>query len=141
MGAFTQVMISSTSAMASGISGALGGKEAEDKVSEDFKHKMPEIDEKMKKLISDIRKDVYAQLNQKIKEVKPILSNPAFDGGLRIVENHDFKLPKLTQELDDNAIAGYIQLIMSEDPTFADTFKQLASWLNSLPQPDDKKKQ
>jgi hypothetical protein len=127
MGAFNQVMIDATGAMASGIAGALGGKEAEEKVEKNFKQGMPEVDEKMKMLISDMRKDVHAQLEQRSKEIMPLLSDSAFDVGPKIVEKYNFKLPKLTQELDEIAIAGYIQLLVSEDPSFAEMFKELVS--------------
>ena len=141
MGAFTQVMTSAAGAMASGMAGAMAGKEAEDKVNEEFKQKLPEVDEKMKTMISDIRKDVYSQMGQKRREVEPLLSDPAFGVGPEIVEKYDFKLPKLTQELDDNALAQYSQLLASEDPRFSKMFAELTEWINSLPKfPDRNKK-
>ena len=139
MGAFTQVMVDATGAMASGIAGAIGGEEAEEKVDKDFKKGRPEVNEKMKTMISDMRKDVYAQLFQKSKEIMPLLSDPAFGLGPKMVEKYDFKLPKLTQELDDIALAGYIQLLVSENPSFAKMFKELVSWLNSLSELSKKK--
>ena len=62
-----------------------------------------------------------------------MLSDPAFDDGPKIIEKYDFKLPKLTQELDDNALAHYSQLLVSEDPRFAKMFRELTKWINSLP--------
>jgi hypothetical protein len=135
MGAFTQVMVNATGAMASGMAEAVGGKEAGDKVNEEIKKKLPEVDEKMKAMISDIRKDLYAQMGQKRQELEPLLSNPAFEVGPKIIEKYDFKLPKLTQELDDNELAQYSQLLMSEDIRFAKMFKELTKWINSLPKP------
>ncbi len=133
MGAFTQVMVNATSAMASGMAAAMGGEEAEKKVDEEFKQKLPEVDEKMKAMISDIRKDIYAQMEQKRKEIEPLLSDTVFEVGPKIIEKYDFKLPKLTQQLDDNTLAQYSQLFTSEDPRFAKMFKELTQWLNSLP--------
>jgi hypothetical protein len=135
MGAFTQVMVSTTDAMASGMAEAMGGKEAGDKVKEEIKQKLPEVDEKMKAMISDIRKDIYAQMRQKRQELEPLLSNPAFEVGPKIIEKYDFKLPKLTQELDDNTLVQYSQLMRSEDIRFAKMFKALTKWLSSLPKP------
>lgn len=133
MGAFTKVMMDTTGAVASGMAGALGGKEAEEKVTEEIKQGLPEVDEKVKTLISDMRKDVYAQLAQKSKETEPLLSDPAFDVGPKIVEKYDFKLPKLTEELDDNALAQYVQLLVSEASSFAEMFRELTSWMSALP--------
>ncbi len=133
MDAFTKVMVNTTAAMASGIAGAMGGKEAEEKVNDEVKQKLPEVDEKMKAMISDMKKDIYAQMGQKRKEIEPLLSDPLFEVGPKIIEKYDFKLPKLTQELDDNTLAQYSQLLVSEDPRFAEMFKALAEWMNSLP--------
>jgi hypothetical protein len=135
MGAFTQVMVSATGAMAQGMAQAMGGKEAKDKVNKEITQKLPEADQKMKAMISDIRKDIYAQMAQKKKELTPLASDPAFEEGPRIIEKYDFKLPKLTEELDDNALAQYSQLIANGDPRFAKMFGELAKWLNSLPKP------
>ena len=133
MGAFTQVVVNATSVMASGIAGAMGGDEAGEKVNEEIKQKLPEVDEKMKATISDLRKDIYAQMGQKRKEIEPLLSDPIFEVGPKIIEKYDFKLPKLTQELDDNMLAQYSQLLVSEDPRFTKMFKELTKWINSLP--------
>jgi hypothetical protein len=135
MGAFTQVIVNATGAMASGMVEAMGGKEAGDQVNQEIKQKLPEVDEKMKAMISDIRKDIYSQMRQKKQELEPLLSDPAFEVGPRIIEKYDFKLPKLTQELDDNTLAQYSQLLVSEDTRFAEMFKELTKWINSLPKP------
>lgn len=65
MGAFTDVMVNATSCIASGMAEAMGGKETGDKVDEEIKQNLPEVDEKMKAMISDIRRDIYAQMRQK----------------------------------------------------------------------------
>jgi hypothetical protein len=135
MGAFTQVMVKATGAMASGIVEAMGGKEAGDQVNREIQQKLPEVDEKMKAMISDIRKDVYAQLKQKEQELKPLLFDPAFEIGPRIIEKYEFNLPRLTQELDDKSLALYSQLFVSGDMRFAKMFNGLTKWISSLPKP------
>ena len=125
--------------MASGMAEAIGGKEASDKVNQKIKQELPEIDGKMKAMISDIRKDIYAQLSQKRMELEPMLSDPAFAVGPKIIAKYDFNLPKLTQELDDNALSRYSQLLVSEDADFAKMFKELTEWLNSLPKPKEER--
>jgi hypothetical protein len=137
MGAFTQVILNTTSAMASGIAEAMGGEETEKKANEEFKQKLPEVDEKIKAMISDIRQDIYAQMGQKRKEIEPLLSDPVFEVGPKIIEKYDFKLPMLTQELDDNALSQYSQLLVNEDQQFTKMFKELTIWINSLPKPSE----
>lgn len=133
MDAFTQVMVNATAAMASGIAGAMGGKETEQQLNEKVKQKLPEVDEKMKAMISEMKKDIYAQMGQKTKEMEPLLSDPVFEAGPKIIEKYDFKLPKLTQELDDEPLAQYVVLLVKEDPCFVEMFKALVEWMNSLP--------
>jgi len=98
----------------------------------------PEINEKMKTMISDIRKDVYVQLGQKGKEIEPFLSDPVFDLGPKKVEAYEFKLPKLTEELDDASLASYAQLLVSEDPCFSALFDESGDWMNALPKISEK---
>ena len=136
MGAFSQVLVNATGAMASGMAEAMGGKEAMNKVDQEVKHGLPEVDEKMKSMISEIRKDLYAQMLQKRQELEPMFSDPTFEVGPKIIDKYDFKLPKLTQELDDKTLAQYSQLLVSEDVGFAKMFKELTEWINSLPKPN-----
>jgi len=133
MGAFAEVMMNTAGAMASGMAEAMSGKEAGEKVNKEFKQKLPEVNEKIKRMISEVRRDIYVQLAQKSKEIEPLLSDPAFDIGPKTIEKHDFKLPKLTEELDDTVLAQYTQLLASEDPSFTKMFKELTSWMNTLP--------
>ncbi len=137
MGAFTNLMVDATSAMASGMAEAMGGKVVEEKVSQEIKQEVPEVNEKIKAMISDIRKDIYVQMREKRQEFESLFSDPAFDVGPRIIEKYDFNLPKLTEELDDNSLSQYSQLLISEDIDFANMFKELAEWIGSLPKPDE----
>ena len=140
MGAFTQVIVKATGAMADGMAQALGGKEAGDQVNQDINQKLPEVDEKMKAMITDIRKDIYSQMEQKKQELESLLSDPLFASGPKIIEKYDFKLQKLTQKLDDNTLAQYVQLMLNEDEQFVEMFKELVEWLNSLPKPEGESK-
>jgi hypothetical protein len=137
----TQVMMESTGAFASEMAGAMGGEEAGEQVNEEFIKKMPEVNEGMKAMISDVRKDIYAQLGQKRNEIEPLLSDPVFDLGPKIIDGCDFGLPKLTEELDDGTLAQYAQLLANEDPGFTEMFKELTDWMNTLPKlPDESDK-
>jgi hypothetical protein len=138
IGAFTQVITNATGAMALGMAEALGGKQAGKKVKKDLTQEMPKIDDKMKNMISEARKQVTVQLKHKSKEFKHFLSDPVLDKGPKITEKYDFKLPRLTEELDDNALEKYAELFMREDPRFVEMLKRLAVWMNSLPKPPAK---
>jgi hypothetical protein len=133
LGGLSEAMVSAGGVMASGMAGAVGGREAREKVNQEYKQKVPEINEEMGKMISDLRKEVSAQLKQKIKDIGPLLSDPNYDIGPNTIEKYDFNLPKLTEELDDNTLAQYIQLLIKEDPHFTQMFKELVSWMNTLP--------
>ena len=135
MCAFTNVMMNATSSLASGMAEAVGGKENGDKVNEEIKQNLPEVDAKMKAMISDIRRDIYAQMRQKKQEMKLMFSDPVFDIGPKIIEKYDFKLPKLSQKLNDNELAQYSKLLVNEDLRFVKMFKELTQWINSLPKP------
>ncbi len=136
MGAFSEVMVNAVGSMASGFAEAAGDEERARKIKEE----LPEATQKFMKMISDTRKDIYRQFEQKKKEIKPIVAEPIFDEGPKIVENYDFGLPKLTEELDDLSLASYTQLIVSDDKRFDVMFKDLMNWMNSLPKPSSKPK-
>ena len=76
-------------------------------------------------------------MKQKKQELQGLLSDPKFEVGPKIIDRYDFKLPKLTQEIDDETLARYSQLVISEDSQFAEMFKGLTEWLNSLPMSKD----
>lgn len=131
-------MMETTGAMTSEMAEAMSGEGEGEKVKKEFKQKLPEIDEDMKAMISDVRKDVYGQLKQRRKEIEPFISDTAFDLGPKIIDGYDFKLPKLTEELDDSSLAKYSLLLVGEDPDFTEMFKELTNWMNNLPKLPDK---
>ncbi len=140
MGGFTELMVNVTGTVASGMAEAVSGEEAGEKVNKEFKEKVPEVNEKMKAMMSDMRKDMYTQIAQNIKEIEPFMSDPIFDIGPQKIDEYDFGIPKLTEELDDGTLAQYSYLLVSEDATFAELLKQLTDWLNNLPKTPEKAK-
>jgi hypothetical protein len=70
--------------------------------------------------------------------MEPFLSDPIFDVGPNKIDQYDFCLPKLTEELDDNTIAQYAYLLVSEDQNFAEMFTEITNWMNTLPAPPAK---
>jgi len=71
MGGFSELMVNSTGAMASGMAEAFGGEEAGLEVREKVKQEKPEVAEKIKALVSDMRKGIYEQIEQKEKRLNP----------------------------------------------------------------------
>ncbi len=134
----TKAMMETTGAAASGMAEAMAGEEAGDEVRKEFEEKVPEVDDRIRELISEVRRDVYDQIAEKRKEIEPLISDSVFDVGPQIVDGYDFGLPKLTEELGDEALARYSQLLVSEDPSFSEMFKELVSWMNTLPKMPEK---
>ena len=139
MDGFAEIVLEAAGAMASGIAEITGGEKAKEDAEEEVKQKLPQVSDKMRSMISEMRKDLYNQMEQKRKEIKPFLSDPIFDEGPITVEKYDFGIPKLTQELEDSTIAQYTYLLLSEDATFGKLFNELGDWLNKLPKVPDNK--
>ncbi len=133
MGGFSEFMVNATGAMASGMAEAFGGEEAGEEVREKVKQEKPEVIEKIRDMMSEMRAGIYEQIEQKRQEIEPFLSDPVFDLGPRKIDEYEFGLPKLTEELDDAALAQYVLLLESEDVKFGELFKVLSEWMNSLP--------
>ena len=133
MGGFSELMVNVTSEMASGMTEAFAGEEAGKEARQKVKQKLPEVNDKMRAMISDMRKDIYLQMEKTNKEIAPFMTDPVFDVGPQNVDAYDFGIPKLSSRLDDDTLAQYSYLLVSEDAAFAELFGQLMDWLNSLP--------
>ena len=133
MGGFNELVVNVASEFASGMTEAFSGEEAAKITREKVNQKLPEVNNKMRAMISDMRKDIYAQMEQTNKEIAPFMADPVFDLGPQKVDAYDFGIPKLSSRLDDDTLAQYSYLLVSEDATFAELFGQLMNWLNSLP--------
>ena len=133
MGGFSELMVNVAGELASGMTEAFSGEEAGKEIREKVKKKLPEVNDKMRAMISDMRKDIYSQMEQKNKEIAPFMADPVFDLGPQKVDAYDFGIPKLSSQLDDDTLAQYSYLLISEDATFTELFGQLMDWLNNLP--------
>lgn len=78
MDGFGELIIGAAGAMASGMAEIAGGEGAKEETEKEFKQKLPQVSDKMRAMISDIRKDLYEQREQKRLEIKPFLSDPLF---------------------------------------------------------------
>lgn len=149
MGALTKTVVSATgamaSSMASGMSQAIGatekeGNKIEKKMDEDIQKALPEVDEKIIEMISDMRKDFNQKFENQKSQIEPLLKDPIFENGPKIVDKYEFDLPKLTEELDDKTIAKYMILFI-KDENFGKMFKEIMTWMNTLPKPEEKPKE
>jgi hypothetical protein len=137
MGGLSEIMVNVTSEMAAGITEAFAGQKAGAETREKLTHKLPEVNDKMKAMISEMRKDIYAQMKAKEKDIAPFMNDPVFDLGPQTVDKYDFGIPKLTTNLDDDTLAKYSLLMIGEDAKFSELFAKLMDWLNSLPKTPD----
>jgi len=135
MGGFTELMVNVTGELAPGITEAFSDEEAGREAREKVKQELPEVNDKMRVMMSDIRKDIYLQMEQKKKDIAPLMADPLFELGPQKVEAYDFGIPKLSSQLDDDTLAQYSYLLVGEDANFTELFGQLIDWLNSLPKP------
>jgi hypothetical protein len=139
MGGLSELMVNVTGEFASGMTEAFLGEKAGKETREKVKQKLPEVNDKMRAMISDMRKDIYSQMEKTNKEIAPFMADPMFDLGPQKVDAYDFGMPKLSSRLNDDTLAQYSILLTSEDATFTELFGKLIDWLNSLPKaPKDK---
>lgn len=124
------LMMDSMGAVAAGIAEAIDGEAVTDvyEVEQD----PPEVNEKVKAVVSDVRQDVYRQMKQKKDSIEKYLPDPRFDDALKIVDAYEFKLPKLTEELDEATLTAYLQLLITENPKFNEMFKKLTTLMNEM---------
>ena len=92
-----------------------------------------EVDSKVKEVFSGLRKEVASGFSGRGKAFRDFVKDPAFDEGLRIIERHPLKLPKLTEPLSDSDLAGYVKLIQDGDPETAKMLQELGEWQKKTP--------
>ena len=92
-----------------------------------------EVNDKVKEVFSGLRKEAMEGFSNKDKSFMRFIKDPAFDAGVRIVERHELKLPKLTETLSDSDLAAYVTLIQNEDPEIESLMKELGEWQRTTP--------
>lgn len=112
MGGFSELMVNVTSELASGMTETFAGEESGKETREKVKQKLPEVNDKMRTMISDMRKDIYLQMEQKNKEIAPFMADSVFDLGPQKVDAYNFGIPKLSSRLDDDTLAQYSYLLV-----------------------------
>lgn len=92
-----------------------------------------EFPKQMMEQMVSLKADMVKQLQGKKQEIGKMIADPAFDKGIFIVEQYDFGLPSLTQELDELSLLRYIALMKAEHPVFLKMFQELMDWMKSVP--------
>ncbi len=124
------LMMDTMGAVAAEIAEAIDGETG--KEVHEVGQKEPRLNEKAKAVVSDVRQDVYRQMVQKKSSVEKFLPDPRFDDALKIVDAYEFNLPKLTEELKEEALTAYLQLLITEDPKFHEMFTKLTTLMNAI---------
>ncbi len=92
-----------------------------------------DVDAKMKEVFASLRKEVADGFSHKDEKFKRFIKDPAFDTGVKIVERHRFKLPRLTERLSDAELAGYVTLIQNGDAEVSKMMQELGDWQKTTP--------
>jgi hypothetical protein len=122
-------LATTTNALTEALDGT-GGASQRTKSSADVN---TEVGRKLKEVFSGLRKEVAEGFSNKNQAFKNLIKDPSFDQGIRIVESHQLKLPRLTEPLADADLSGYAHLIQSEDPEVSNMMKELGEWQKSTP--------
>jgi len=135
--AFSQVFTTFTKEMITTLTTSLGAPPDATRNLDDLEKNIPDT---LRKELMTMKSDFQKQLKEKRQDLGTLLSDPRFDTGIHIVERTQLPLPKLTQDLDERSLFGYLALLQTEDPQVTSMFKELFEWMNTLPQPEKKEK-
>jgi hypothetical protein len=124
------LMMDSMGAVVAGIAETIDGEAGKDVY--EVEQKPPEVNEKVKAVVSKVRQDVYRQMEDKKGSIEQFLPDPRFDDALKIVDAYEFKLPKLTEELGEEPLTAYLQLLITENPKFNEMFKKLTTLMKAM---------
>ena len=133
--AFSQMFTTISREMMTAVAAGLSAPEDATKKIDTLHQQLP--DHIRKELIT-MKNDLARHLKEKKTELGPLLANPIFDQGVAIVERTPLALQKLTQDLDERSLVGYLALLQTNEPQVTAMLKELFEWMNSLPQPEKK---
>ena len=135
--AFSEIFSTLSKEMMTAVASGLGTPEEATKKIDILHQQLP--DHLRQELIT-MKNDLQKQLQRKKEELSPLLKNPLFDQGIALAEQTSIPLPRLTLDLDEAALFGYLTLLKTNDPQATMLFQQLFEWMNALPQPKKKEK-
>lgn len=135
--AFSEIFTTLSKEMMNAVATGLGAPEESTKKIDALHQQIPDD---LKKELMTMKNDFQKHLHEKKQELGPFLKDPVFDKGVLIAEQTTLPLPKLTADLDEISLFGYLTLLKTNDPQATTLFQQLFEWMNSLPQPEKKEK-
>jgi hypothetical protein len=94
-----------------------------------------ELPKQMREQLLVMKTDITSQLKEKKEKLASIIADKKFDEGIAIVEHYNFNLPKLSCDLDERSLLGYLALLQETNEQFTKMFQELLEWMKDLPQP------
>lgn len=144
LGGMTDMIGNMGKAMAGGMTSAIAGEEEGKRVTKEIDKKIkkdaPEANAKIAEMIRDMKSQMDTQFEAKKAQIIPLIKDPVFDKGIEIVNKYDFKMPKISEKLDNETLAKYLILLKSSDPNTTEMFKEIMTWMNTLPKPKEEEK-
>lgn len=133
--ALTTVFTKLSKEMITALSTGFGAPEESKKgIQETTDNMEREIPIELRKQLHEMKTDISKQMNEKKEQIIPLLADKRFDEGIAIVKRYEFGLPRLTSDLDERSLLGYIALLQEENEKFTKMFQELLEWMKNLPQ-------
>jgi hypothetical protein len=134
--AFSDLFAGMAEGMVQAVSSSLGVPEENTRQgSEKMRNLSTKIPQEVRTQMIAMKTDIRKQFQEKKQELQCILVDPVFDTGIAIAESYSTRLPKLTEDLDEVSLLGYLALLKTEDPQCTKMFQALMEWMKTVPQP------
>jgi len=137
--AFSDLFAGMTEGMVQAVGSSLGMSEEDTKQgSEKMRNLTTKIPQEVRAQMMSMKTDIRKQFQERKPEIQHLLIDPVFDKGIVIAESSATRLPKLTENLDEVSLLGYLALLKAEDPRCTKMFQALMEWMKTVPQPPQK---
>jgi len=94
-----------------------------------------EFPKQIREQLLAMKTDIIKQMREKKDKLASIITDGRFDEGISIVERYNFNLPKLSCDLDERSLLGYLTLLQDNNEQCTKMFQELLKWMKDLPQP------
>jgi uncharacterized protein (DUF305 family) len=137
--AFSDLFAGMTEGMVQAVGSGLGMSEESTKQgSEKMRNLTTKIPQEVRTQMMSMKTDIRKQFQEKKPEIQHLFADPVFDKGIAIAESSVMRLPRLTEDLDEVSLLGYLALLKAEDPQCTEMFQALMEWMKTVPQPPQK---
>ncbi len=131
-GVFTKLSKEMITAITTGLGTSTDTIKDVDRKTDNIQNELPK---QMSEQLLAMKGDITAQLREKKEKLASIIADKKFDKGIAIVERYNFSLPKLSCDLDERSLLGYLALLQENNEQFTKMFQELLEWMKDLPQP------